>query len=104
MAAAITDEAQQRLRAIARTTDGFVLAEEDARLRGLGDFFGTRQHGVADLQFGDLLQDLEILEYAREDAIELVAADAGLREPGHQGLRQAVLERYGATLELAEVG
>ena len=104
VAAAITDEAQQRLRAIARTTDGFVLAEEDARLRGLGDFFGTRQHGVADLQFGDLLQDLEILEYAREDAIELVAADAGLREPGHQGLRQAVLERYGATLELAEVG
>jgi ATP-dependent DNA helicase RecG len=101
---ATTEEAQQRLRAIARTIDGFALAEEDARLRGLGDFFGTRQHGVADLRFGDLLTDLEILQDAREDAIELVAADAGLRAPEHAELRQAVLERYGKTLELAEVG
>jgi ATP-dependent DNA helicase RecG len=101
---ATTDEAQQRLRAVSRTTDGFALAEEDARLRGLGDFFGTRQHGVADLRFGDLLADLEILEQARADAIELVAADAGLRAPDHRALRQAVLERYGKTLELAEVG
>jgi ATP-dependent DNA helicase RecG len=103
-AAATTDEAQQRLRAVCRTTDGFAIAEEDARQRGLGDFFGTRQHGVADLRFGDLLQDLEILEQAREDAIALVAADTGLREPDHQALRKAVLERYGTTLELAEVG
>jgi ATP-dependent DNA helicase RecG len=92
------------LRAVCRTTDGFALAEEDARLRGLGDFFGTRQHGVADLRFGDLLADLEILEQARADAIELVAADAGLRAPDHQALKQAVVERYGKTLELAEVG
>jgi ATP-dependent DNA helicase RecG len=101
---ATTEEAQQRLRAISRTTDGFALAEEDARLRGLGDFFGTRQHGVADLRFGDLLGDLDILQQAREDAIELVAADAGLKAPEHQTLRQAVLARYGKTLELAEVG
>jgi ATP-dependent DNA helicase RecG len=101
---ATTDEAKKRLRAVCRTTDGFALAEEDARLRGLGDFFGTRQHGMADLRFGDLVQDLEILQQAREDAIELVAADAGLRAAEHQPLRQAVLERYGKTLELAEVG
>ncbi len=101
---ATTEEAQQRLRAVARTTDGFALAEEDARLRGLGDFFGTRQHGVADLRFGDLLADLPILQDAREDAIALVGADAGLRAPEHAALRQAVLERYGQTLELAEVG
>jgi ATP-dependent DNA helicase RecG len=101
---ASTDEAQQRLRAISRTSDGFALAEEDARLRGLGDFFGTRQHGVADLRFGDLMADLGILQDAREDAIALVAADAGLTAPELAALRQAVLERYGKTLELAEVG
>lgn len=101
---ATTDDAQQRLRAISRTTDGFALAEEDARLRGLGEFFGTRQHGVADLRFGDLVADLEILQQAREDAIELVAADASLRAPQHAALREAVLQRYGKTLELAEVG
>ena len=99
-----TDEARQRLRAIARTTDGFVLAEEDARLRGLGEFFGTRQHGLGDLRFGDLLHDFDLLEMARADAIEIVAADAGLRQPEHHALRQAVLARYGRTLDLAAIG
>jgi ATP-dependent DNA helicase RecG len=99
-----TEEARQRLRAISRTTDGFSLAEEDARLRGLGEFFGTRQHGLGDLRFGDLLHDFELLELARADAIELVGSDAGLRKPEHAALRQAVLARYGQTLNLAEIG
>jgi ATP-dependent DNA helicase RecG len=99
-----TEDARMRLRAICRTNDGFALAEEDARLRGLGEFFGTRQHGVADLRFGDLLQDFELLEMARADAIELVATDAGLRQPEHAALRQAVLAKYGQSLDLAAIG
>jgi ATP-dependent DNA helicase RecG len=99
-----TDDAKLRLRAICRTSDGFALAEEDARLRGLGEFFGTRQHGLGELRFGDLVQDQELLEQARQDAFELVGADAGLQRPEHQELRKAVLARYGQTLELAEVG
>jgi ATP-dependent DNA helicase RecG len=99
-----TEEARQRLRAICRTSDGFQLAEEDARLRGLGEFFGTRQHGLGDLRFGDLLHDFELLEMARSDAIEIVGADAGLRKPEHAALRQAVLARYGQSLDLAAIG
>jgi ATP-dependent DNA helicase RecG len=99
-----TEDARLRLRAICRTSDGFALAEEDARLRGLGEFFGTRQHGLGDLRFGDLLQDFDLLELARADAIELVAADAGLRQPEHAALRHAVLARYGQTLDLAAIG
>jgi ATP-dependent DNA helicase RecG len=99
-----TDEARLRLRAICRTSDGFALAEEDARLRGLGEFFGTRQHGLGDLRFGDLLHDFDLLEMARNDAIELVAGDAGLRKPEYAALRQAVLARYGQTLALAAIG
>jgi ATP-dependent DNA helicase RecG len=99
-----TDEARLRLRAICRTSDGFALAEEDARLRGLGEFFGTRQHGLGDLRFGDLLRDFDLLEMARNDAIELVAGDAGLRKPEHAELRHAVLARYGQTLALAAIG
>jgi ATP-dependent DNA helicase RecG len=98
------EDARQRLRAICRMTDGFALAEEDARLRGLGEFFGTRQHGGGDLRFGDLLQDQELLEQARADAIEIVGADAGLRLPEHAALRHAVIARYGKTLDLAAVG
>jgi ATP-dependent DNA helicase RecG len=99
-----TAEAQTRLRAFCRTTDGFALAEQDARLRGVGEFFGTRQHGVSDLRVGDLIADRDLLELARHDAFELVSLDAGLKRPEHARLRRAVLERYGKTLELAEIG
>jgi ATP-dependent DNA helicase RecG len=101
---AVTEEAQQRLRTLTRTTDGFALAEEDARLRGLGEFFGTKQHGLGELRFADPVADRELLQLARKDAFELVAQDAGLQRPEHALLRQAVLQRYGETLELAEVG
>jgi ATP-dependent DNA helicase RecG len=99
-----TAEARQRLRIFASTTNGFTLAEQDARMRGLGEFFGTRQHGLGDLRFGDLLADRELLQEARQDAFGLVADDAGLARPEHRLLRQAVVERFGKTLDLATVG
>jgi ATP-dependent DNA helicase RecG len=99
-----SEEARQRLLAFRKHRDGFTLAEEDARLRGLGEFFGTRQHGLGDLRFGDLMRDRDLLEIARRDAIELVSADARLTQPEHAPLRQAVIERYGKTLDLATIG
>ena len=83
-----------------RTSDGFILAEEDAQLRGLGEFFGARQHGLGDFRFGDPLIHREFLELAREDAIALVADDPGLRRPEHEPFRRAVIARYGETLDL----
>ncbi|HXG09038.1 MAG TPA: ATP-dependent DNA helicase RecG [Gemmataceae bacterium] len=100
----VNEEARERLRALLRSRDGFELAEHDARLRGLGEFFGTRQHGLGELRFGDLMADQELLQMARKDAFALVAADPGLRRPEHGPLRQAVLRRYGQTLDLAEIG
>jgi ATP-dependent DNA helicase RecG len=99
-----TDDAQVRLRAFTKISDGFALAEEDARLRGIGEFFGTRQHGLGDLRIGDLLKDRELLDMAREDAMLLVHDDPGLRRPEHAALRNVVLERYGKTLDLAAIG
>jgi ATP-dependent DNA helicase RecG len=98
------DEARDRLRAFVRTTDGFALAEEDVRLRGVGEFFGTRQHGLGELRFGSLVRDADLLSQARQDAFALVTDDARLRRPEHGLLRAAVLERYGKTLDLAEIG
>jgi ATP-dependent DNA helicase RecG len=98
------DEAKERLRVLTRTADGFALAEADARLRGSGELFGTRQHGLGELRFGDVVADQKILETARSDAITLVSGDAGLRRPEHALLRRTVLERYGKTLDLAEIG
>jgi ATP-dependent DNA helicase RecG len=98
------DEAQERLKAFLRTTDGFALAETDVRLRGVGELFGTKQHGLGELRLGNLVTDADLLRQARKDAIAIVAADKALSLPEHALLRRAVLERYGRTLELAEVG
>jgi ATP-dependent DNA helicase RecG len=63
-----SDDARERLRAMADTHDGFVIAERDLQLRGPGDFFGTRQHGVPLLRAGDLTRDVDLLERAFEEA------------------------------------
>ena len=63
-----SDDARERLRAMAETHDGFVIAERDLKLRGPGDFFGTRQHGLPTLRAGDLTRDVDLLERAFEEA------------------------------------
>jgi ATP-dependent DNA helicase RecG len=99
-----SEEGRLRLRAFLRTADGFALAEEDMKLRGTGEFFGARQHGLGELRLGNLIADTDVLRQARKDAFALVAEDAGLRRAEHALLRAAVLERYGKTLDLAEIG
>src|SRR5262249_47582078 len=99
-----TDAARDRLRLFTRITDGFELAEHDARLRGLGELFGTRQHGLGELSLGDVFAEGAVLQQARQEAHALVKADATLGRPEHARLRRRVLERYGETLELAAVG
>jgi ATP-dependent DNA helicase RecG len=96
-----TDEARGRLQAFLRTTDGFALAEEDARLRGSGDVFGSRQSGMGEVWL--LAQSrMDLLERAHEDARALAAADPVLH--GHPELRAALARRYGESLELSEAG
>jgi ATP-dependent DNA helicase RecG len=99
-----TDDAQERLKALVATTDGFQLAEKDFQLRGPGDLFGTKQHGLPPLRIADLLCDGAVLEEARRDAQALVAADADLARPEHDLLRQRMMARYGRALELGDVG
>ncbi len=74
------------------------------KLRGSGEFFGARQHGLGELRIGNLTTDVDLLRTARKDAFALVAGDPGLRRPEHALLRAAVLEKYGKTLDLAEIG
>jgi ATP-dependent DNA helicase RecG len=103
-AEAVSEETTRRLRLFVRIRDGFALAEEDVRLRGMGEFFGTRQHGLGELRVANLVSDADLLQLAREDAFALIGADPGLRDPAHAGIRTAVLEKYGQTLDLAEIG
>ncbi len=73
---ALTDDARARLKAMTETTDGFEIAERDLRLRGPGDFFGTRQAGVPTFRMIDLVRDRELLESARREAARWFDASA----------------------------
>ena len=83
------DDARQRLRVMTETTDGFRIADADLRLRGPGDFFGTRQHGLPVLHTADLC-DLDTMRDAQDDARALLAADPLLSAPALRPLRAEV--------------
>ncbi|MDP1563259.1 MAG: ATP-dependent DNA helicase RecG [Pirellulaceae bacterium] len=97
-------ETRDRLQLFCRTTDGFELAEADLKIRGPGDLFGTRQHGLPPLLIADLFRDQEWLIKARNDAQALVKSDPELADPSRKRLRQLVMAKYGKVLELGDVG
>ena len=98
VAEAPSTEGRERLAILERTHDGFLLAEEDLRLRGPGEFFGTRQSGLPDLRMAKL-SDLKLLELARTEAIRLFKQDPELSRLQHQLLAGEV-----ARLWQGEVG
>jgi ATP-dependent DNA helicase RecG len=75
----LTPDALSRLETMARTTDGFEIAEMDLNIRGAGQIFGTRQAGVPEFRFADLRRDEDLVVAAREDALSLLAGDPKLR-------------------------
>jgi ATP-dependent DNA helicase RecG len=97
------DEARERLEAFVNHRDGFALAEIDFRLRGPGDLFGVRQHGLPPLRIADLARDAQVLEEARRAACALVADTRFAGEPFAR-LRKMVVTRYGHALDLSDVG
>ncbi len=101
---AVNEEAIARLTAMTETTSGFDIAEQDLKLRGPGQFFGTRQHGLPELKLADISQELELLKIARDDATALLEADHDLRKPAHKHLRASLIERFGDSIPLANVG
>ncbi len=98
------EEARKRLQVMTETNDGFRIAEEDLAIRGPGEFFGTRQHGLPDLKLANILKDVKILEEAREDAMELIANDPHLRKHEHRLLAREIRERFGEAIEMLDIG
>jgi ATP-dependent DNA helicase RecG len=99
-----TEVTESRLSAMTRTTNGFEIAEMDLALRGPGEFFGTRQHGLPEFKLADVTSEMGLLQQAREDAIALLAGDPKLLNTIHQYLRAALREQLGETLALAQIG
>jgi ATP-dependent DNA helicase RecG len=101
---AATDEAHPRVDAFVATTDGFALAEQDFLLRGPGDLVGTRQSGAPPLYLADLVRDAATVAEARRDALDVFARDPELAAESLGHLRRVIVDRWGATLGLGQVG
>ena len=82
-----------RLKLMTETNDGFRLAEEDMLLRGPGEFFGTRQHGLPEFRMARLPEDKELLEQARQAALDLLRDDPGLNAPELVDLKELILKK-----------
>jgi len=91
--------ARERLKILTETTDGFKIAEEDLRLRGPGDFFGSRQHGLPGLRIASLATDMAALSLAQKAAHDLLEKDPELKLPEHQVLKNAVEELISASAD-----
>ena len=83
-----SDEALKRLEIMTKTNDGFIISQEDLKIRGPGEFLGTRQSGLPDLKLADLIKDTEVLEQARKKAIKILKEDPNLTN--HPKLRNMV--------------
>lgn len=84
------EENRRRLHTMVTMQNGFDVAQEDLKLRGPGDFFGRRQHGLPDLRIADLLTDMKTLESARKAAEQLLKEDPALSLPEHRALGESV--------------
>lgn len=87
------EENRRRLRVLCESNDGFRIADEDLKLRGPGDFFGDRQHGLPQLRIADLAGDMSLLRQAQA-ASACMAADPELEQPAHEPLRRAVEQLF----------
>ena len=100
----LTADAQMRLDTLVATSDGFKIAEVDLQLRGPGEFFGTRQHGMPELKLADPSRDMKLLQLARDEAFQLVQEDPQLLRQELQGTRRHFVKNYQEKFGQAWVG
>jgi ATP-dependent DNA helicase RecG len=97
-----SDDGQRRMDIMTRTNNGFLIAEEDLRIRGPGEIYGTRQSGMPSFRVADLVKDMRLLEVTRQEAFHLLEHDPDLSRPEHAALREAV-ERFRHRFAIATV-
>ena len=93
-------DAMLRLRTLASTTDGFKISEEDLKLRGPGDFFGNRQHGLPQMKLADLAGDMRLLSQAQEAARRLLEEDPSLARPENRPVWDRVRRLFADTPDI----
>ena len=98
-----TETSHKRLGIINGTTDGFEISEQDLKLRGPGEFYGTRQHGFPKMKIADFLVDKELLKLARREAFMLIKNDSHLRRPDYSNMREHLIQNYAEYMNFVDV-
>jgi ATP-dependent DNA helicase RecG len=104
LARAQTQEAKSRLEAMVKYQDGFRIAERDLKIRGPGEFFGRRQHGLSELKIGDPLTQMQLLKRAREEAVKVLNEDSLLAARQNSLLKERLEKRFPEASNLMFVG
>lgn len=91
------DEAKARFDILCETNDGFKIADADLKLRGPGDFFGKRQHGLPALRLADILRDTELLLTVQREAVAFLQEDTNLEKPEHAAIKRQLDKMFAAT-------
>jgi len=99
----IGETAIQRMKIMTETNDGFRIAEEDLKIRGWGDFFGTKQHGIPDFNLANPIRDQKILQQARQDAFVIVKDDPQLNKPENKALRNVIKNKYSEKINMINI-
>lgn len=97
---ATTQVAKQRMEIMQKTNDGFVIAEKDLELRGTGEFFGTKQHGIPEFKIANLFEDMEILKRVQSIAIKIQQEDPNLTSDKNKKIRNIIEEKFNKRIEI----
>ena len=95
-----TEVARQRVQIMCESSDGFDIAEEDLKLRGPGEIFGTRQHGLPEMHIADIIRHKDVLEKSKKIAEEILHGDASLNSDKNRELRRRVEKMFGEDINL----
>jgi len=91
---------RQRMKVMQDTNDGFVISEKDLELRGSGEFFGTKQHGLPEFKIANLFQDMPILKEVQAVCYRILEKDPKLKMPENERLYRMTKEKFGGRLEI----
>ena len=100
----LSQEAEKRLKTMTATNDGFKISEMDLKLRGPGEFFGTRQHGLPELKIADIVTDARLLYQARDWAFKIIGEDPKLTKNENLCIRSTFIRKYKKRFSLVDIG